>query len=300
MQADDPTDEPSLHRRNLMNSTRNLRPLVLALGLALASLGATASAAESSTAQDLSDARREAQIWTTYGFNPHLRALDISVDVNGANAVLTGTVSDGVEKELAEQIALGIEGIDKVDNRLLVDGNYTPKTRTASADGKRDFTTTVEDATITASVKSKLLWSANTNGLEIDVDTLNGKVTLNGTAPSAASKDLAARMARNTDGVRAVDNRLTVDASKPATGADAAVVDAEEAVTDSWITTKVKSTFAYSRWVDANDIEVTTNDGVVVLKGEVESGTEKDLAAELAQNVRGVRKVDASGLTVAG
>lgn len=283
-----------------MNSIRTLRPLALAVGLALASLGATVSAAESSTAQDLSDARREAQIWTTYGFNPHLRALDISVDVSGTNAVLTGTVSEGVEKELAEQIALGIEGIDKVDNRLLVDGDYQPKARVVAANGERDFATTVEDATITASVKSKLLWSANTSGLAINVDTLNGKVTLNGNAQSAASKDLAGRIARNTDGVRAVNNRLSVDASKPASGAEATVVDAEEAVSDSWITTKVKSTFAFSRWVDANDIEVTTSDGVVMLKGEVESGTEKDLAAELAQNVRGVRKVDASGLTVAG
>lgn len=282
-----------------MKTIHTLRPLVLGLGLALAGMTAANAAGNASPAQDLTDARREAQIWTTYGFNPHLRALDIEVDVNGNTAILSGKVSDGVEKELAEQIALGTQGIDKVDNRLVVDGTYEPKARVVPA-GERDFTTTVEDATITASVKSKLLWSSNTDGLAIDVDTSNGKVTLNGSADTAAAKDLAGRIARNTDGVRAVDNRLVVGAAKPASDATAAVADTEAAVSDAWITTKVKSTFAYSRWVDATDIDVTTNNGVVVLKGEVESGTEKNLAAELAQNVRGVRKVDASGLTVAG
>jgi len=308
--SDDTADAPSFDWRKQMSSIRILRPLAFGLGLAIAGLGAGVSAAQTSPAQDISDARREAQIWTTYGFNPHLRALDISVDVNGPNAVLIGTVSDGLEKELAEQIAMGIEGIDEVDNRLLVDSAYTPKARAAAADGERDFTTTVEDATITASVKSKLLWSANTTGLAIDVDTVNGKVSLSGTVESAASKDLAGRMARNTDGVRSVDNRLTLAAAKSKSGADAIVVKTDAAntdaaetgavVTDAWITTKVKSTFAFSRWVDGTDIEVSTNDGVVVLTGEVESGSEKSLAAELAQNVRGVRKVDSSGLTVAG
>lgn len=277
-----------------MKTPYSLRPLALALGLALA--GITGASAAASTAQDLTDARREAQIWTTYGFNPHLRALDIEVDVNGSTALLSGTVRAGVEKDLAEQIALGTEGIDKVDNQLAVDANYVPKPRPAT-NGERDFATTVEDATITASVKSKLLWNDHTDGLAINVDTVNGRVKLSGTADTAAAKELATRLARNTDGVRAVDNQLVIDGTKPAV---AATATADAAVSDAWITSKVKSTFTYSRWVDASDIDVATQDGVVSLKGEVESGAEKELAAKLAQDVRGVRKVDASGLTVAG
>ena len=55
----------------------------------------------------------------------------------------------------------------------------------------RTFSDKVEDATITASVKSKLLWNTRTDGLDIGVDTVAGKVTLSGAASSAEEKDLA-------------------------------------------------------------------------------------------------------------
>ena len=67
---------------------------------------------------------------------------------------------------------------------------------------------------------------------------------------------------------------------------------------DGWITTKVKSTYAYSTNVDGSDISVTTNGGVVTLSGMVDSGAERALAIELAQNVRGVKSVHSKGLTM--
>ena len=164
--------------------------------------------------------------------------------------------------------------------------------------GERSFGEFVDDATITAAVKSKLLWSKHTEGRKVDVDTLLGKVTLLGAAENATAKEMAGRMARNTRGVVAIDNQLVVDDSKPISSDEKAtpVRDAARVIADSWITTKVKSTYIYSRNVESSDISVSTKDGNVTLTGKVGSGEEGALAIELAQNVRGVKSVVATDL----
>jgi osmotically-inducible protein OsmY len=68
-------------------------------------------------------------------------------------------------------------------------------------------------------------------------------------------------------------------------------------MSDNWITTKVKSTFMFSTNVRGSDIDVSTKDGIVTLTGKVHSGAERDLAVELANNVRGVKSVQSKGLT---
>ncbi|WP_426688932.1 BON domain-containing protein [Rhodanobacter ginsengiterrae] len=67
---------------------------------------------------------------------------------------------------------------------------------------------------------------------------------------------------------------------------------------DAWITTKVKSEFGTTKGVSATDISVTTSDGVVTLSGTVTSAAEKAAAERIAKGVKGVKSVDASGLTV--
>jgi hyperosmotically inducible protein len=67
---------------------------------------------------------------------------------------------------------------------------------------------------------------------------------------------------------------------------------------DGWITTKVKSEFTTSKTVKATDVTVNTNDGVVTLSGTVASEKEKTHAVAIAKKVKGVKSVDASGLTV--
>ena len=67
---------------------------------------------------------------------------------------------------------------------------------------------------------------------------------------------------------------------------------------DAWITTKVKSEFGTSKAVKATDVSVTTVDGTVSLSGTVGSAQEKLDAVRVAKSVKGVKGVDASGLTV--
>lgn len=269
------------------------RKFAFASAFALAMFANGVPAADT-VAQDATEVRQETQIWTAYALNPYLRAHDIKVSVHAGKATLTGKVGEGVNKDLARQIALGVSGIKEVDNQLEVDSDYAPPARPE----ERSFGDTVDDASITAAVKSKLLWSRYADGLATDVDTRSGRVTLKGTADSGAARDLAGRLAANTRGVVSVNNQLVVRNAKPTTAekAKGAVSKAEQDVSDGWITTKVKSTFMYSSNVDASDITVTTAKGVVTLGGKVASGAERALAIELAQNVRGVRSVNAKHL----
>jgi hyperosmotically inducible periplasmic protein len=69
-------------------------------------------------------------------------------------------------------------------------------------------------------------------------------------------------------------------------------------VDDSWITTKVKSKLAAAKGVKASDISVSTTDGAVTLTGTATSKAEKTRATHIAKGVKGVKSVDASGLTV--
>lgn len=76
--------------------------------------------------------------------------------------------------------------------------------------GQTDVGTYVDDRTITAAVKAKLIEDKQVGGLSINVDTLNGTVALSGFAKSQAEKDQAGLLARNTKGVREVRNNLIV------------------------------------------------------------------------------------------
>ena len=274
----------------MYTQSRN-RLLATAVALAIAT-SSVAAAAVTTPSQDVTNARQESQIWTTYALSPFLRANDLKVSVHEGKATLTGNVEESVNKDLAEQIALGVDGIKDVDNQIKIQPDYTPPARS--------YGEVIDDASITSAVKSKLVWSKNTEGLTANVETKRGKVTLVGSADSAATKDLAGKLAMGTRGVMSVDNQLVVKSAKAGTAATAmsSTQEVGSDMTDGWITTKVKSTYTYSSNVDGSDISVNTDKGVVMLSGKVDSGAERALAIELAQNVRGVKSVQSKALTL--
>lgn len=94
----------------------------------------------------------------------------------------------------------GESGSSNIDNDIAaVDSN-----------DKRSFSEKIKDASITADIKSSLLLNSDVSGLNIDVDTVGGKVTLSGEVDSTSEAKLAEHIAKTTDDVKHVSNKLRV------------------------------------------------------------------------------------------
>jgi hyperosmotically inducible protein len=89
-------------------------------------------------------------------------------------------------------------------------------------------------------------------------------------------------------------------AQAPMSSSDDTAMKSDQPVTDTWITTKVKTELATTEGVSSTDISVKTVDGTVTLTGVLASDTAKKKAVAAAQSVKGVKKVDASGLKSKG
>lgn len=86
----------------------------------------------------------------------------------------------------------------------------------------------------------------------------------------------------------------TVQAQTPPAADHSATAGA--AVSDAWITTKVKSELATTKGVKSMDVTVRTTNGVVTLTGVLATRTDVRKAVAAAKSVQGVKDVDASGL----
>jgi osmotically-inducible protein OsmY len=275
---------------------RGIKRLTLA-GVIAGLIGLTSMgtmAAPANLDQQLQAARQEGSIWTALALNRQLNGFEFGVEVVEGTATLTGTVEDEVDRELAEQVALNTRGIDKVDNRLALNPDLVEH-----VNQRQQFAQHLEDATLTAIIKSKLLWNTSTQALDIVVTAADGVVTLKGQAQTADAKQLAGTLATNTDGVYQVNNLISLGAADTATTrAETQAKKTEEALSDTWVTSKIKASLLLNRDLDGLSIDVETRTGMVSLKGDVASSEQKTLAVEVARNIRGVRGVDADLLKV--
>ena len=78
------------------------------------------------------------------------------------------------------------------------------------AEGANQVQRAVTDAGLTAKIKSKMALDDTVKAINIDVDTTNGIVTLNGFVPNVQAHDRAVQLARETDGVTSVVDHLTI------------------------------------------------------------------------------------------
>ena len=76
-------------------------------------------------------------------------------------------------------------------------------------------------------------------------------------------------------------------------------MDSDQPMSDTWITTKVKSSLLADSAVAGLDVEVETVNGVVHLRGDVDSQAQVDRAVEIARDIDGVTNVDSSRLNTA-
>ncbi len=89
-------------------------------------------------------------------------------------------------------------------------------------------------------------------------------------------------------------------AAQPQSRSDVPSAASEQPVTDTWITTKVKSELAAAHGVPGHAITVDTKNGTVWLSGDLKTRAEYDRAIAKARGIKGVKHVNASKLTVRG
>lgn len=139
------------------------------------------------------------------------------------------------------------------------------------------------DAWITAKAKLALLTTDGVHATDVNVDTVNGQVTLHGKVGSADEKDKAATVAQKIDGVQSVRNLLQVVPPRR-----------EKAVqrSDEQIKAGVQSALQADPSLKSSSISVqSVNNGVVLLGGTAKTVTNHLSAVEVAASVPGVRRV---------
>ena len=157
------------------------------------------------------------------------------------------------------------------------------------------------DTLITAKVKAHFVDDGRLKNSDVDVTTTNGVVTLTGSAASPEVKFAAETVAGSVSGVKSVDDQLKAPstADVAASKIDKAAVTTKKAVSDSWITTKVKSEILADSVSKGFKVGVKTRHGVVVLKGALASQDAIDHVKDIAAQVKGVKSVDTSALSIA-
>jgi len=225
------------------------------------------------------DDRIESSAMKSYVFKTYLKGDDIQVTSQDGVVTLTGTVNEEYHKSLAKETVASLPGVKSVYNKLEV---------------REEAPAENSDAWLITKVKSTLLFHRNVSATGTEVFAKNGNITLKGEATSKAQKDLTTEYAEDVQGVKKVNNEMTVVAAavKPAGTTIGKKMDSMiESIDDSSITALVKTTLLYHRSTSALDTTVETKDGVVTLGGKAGNAAEKDLAAKLVSDVHGVKKV---------
>lgn len=144
------------------------------------------------------DAAVTLEVRSKLAWSKSLQGLQALVDTTRGRVRLRGVADSQAAKNLAGRLAETTRGVAMVDNQLTVTG--TPAFRLESASGP-----VIDDAWITAKVRSTLLYSLNTSAADISVSTTGGDVTLTGKAKSGADRALVIELAQNVRGVRSVN-----------------------------------------------------------------------------------------------
>jgi hyperosmotically inducible periplasmic protein len=252
-----------------------------------------------------------------------IKARDVKVSVEDGVVTLKGRVLNETEHQLALTLAKNTGGVKQVVDNLDVEVAAPPPAGIVNGGTPGAAATTgtsaspasppppvanSDDARITTSIQSKYFMDDRIKGRHIVVTANAGVVTLTGEIADDTERAEALLLARTTEGVKRVEDNLTISiAPAPAsTGATpppatapptptpphAAAKPTETAAdTDAALADRIKSQLAADNQVKNAPIEVTAHSGVITLQGTVPTRAAKERALTVVKSIDGVTQV---------
>ncbi|KZZ63625.1 hypothetical protein A3765_07820 [Oleiphilus sp. HI0130] len=143
----------------------------------------------------------------------------------------------------------------------------------------------LNSAWLDGKVEMALMLDKNLNNFEIDTTVVGTTAFLTGRVDNELDQRLAEEIAASVEGVTEVENNLTV-----AQGSAEAPID--EQLVDARVDAVLAMKLLLENEVTSKNIDIETEDGVVILSGSVPTQAEADLAIAIANNTSGVEKVE--------
>jgi len=151
-------------------------------------------------ADEHSDGWIEFKVKSALLFHRSVSGTKTTVSVKDGIVTLNGSTSSQAQKNLSEEYVKDIEGVKGVKNELTV----------SAAPPARSVGEVIDDASITAQIKSVLLTHRSTSAIKTKVTTRDGVIILSGTAKNQAEKDLVTKLASDIHGAKSVVNNMEV------------------------------------------------------------------------------------------
>lgn len=142
------------------------------------------------------------KVKTVLVFHKNVQAIGTEINTQDGIVTLSGKAESEAQKQLTGEYAKDVEGVKEVRNNLVV----TQSDKVA----KRTLGEKIDDTSITAQVKTTLLFHKSTSALATKVTTKDGVVSLHGEAQNGAEKDLVTKLVEDINGVKKVNNHMNI------------------------------------------------------------------------------------------
>ena len=197
---------------------RILLPIALIVGALL--LHGCSTNGKNSAAS--SNSEMEQSIKTQFSSDPQLQGIGVDAKADKNEVILSGTVPTEELRtkavDLAKNGRLNLVVTDKivVQSSQVARSQYTEDMARAARQKAKEFGdkigNSLDDAWIHTKITAKLIDNPDTPSRKINIDVIDQVVTLHGQVETMAAKDEAERTAKQTEGVRRVNNLLKVQA----------------------------------------------------------------------------------------
>ena len=174
--------------------------------------GAVATSGTLPTVAAADDASVTSRIQAKFFLDSGIKTRRIDVDTQAGVVTLRGDVASNNERAQALILARTTEGVERVEDALTVNPaiDVAIQTEPADASTAAPAPSHAEDEAVTSAVQARFSEDASLRSATIAVTAKDGVVLLDGLAPTAAARQRAISIARGTDGVVQVIDRITV------------------------------------------------------------------------------------------
>jgi hyperosmotically inducible protein len=221
----------------------------------------------------------EANIKASYVFRSYLKGDDVKVLTKDGVVTLMGTVKNENHMIMAVDTVADMKGVKSVENKLEVVGGIPVKR---------------SDAWIHMRLETMLKMHRDLESELTAIEVKDGNVVLKGVADNEAQKALIGLMVKEGEGVKEVDNQMTLEKERAeaiAEKREGKHRTLDQFIDDSSIKAQVKWALLFHRGTNPFTAEIHVHKGVVTIRGKAEDLSQKELVAERIKDIHGVKQI---------